>query len=179
MILKNKGYKNIIKNVNKYGFCKAHALSYAQLVWQLAYNKVHNPKKFWKSTLKNTKSCYKKWVHLYEASKYGVFKNKCNDLSVFCKNRSVKKIISYTILKIRFWDFKKYKFFPGCYYKIEDKFIQFKGVIANIKCKQKYSSLLICINGIYEELFVEGNIYCKSDNYLVYGKGVKKMISIK
>ena len=36
--------KNILDNLKKYSFCKAHALSYAQLVWQLAYEKVHKPK---------------------------------------------------------------------------------------------------------------------------------------
>ena len=41
-----------MENLRKYGFCKAHVLSYAQLVWQ-SYLKAHRPKKFWRSTLKN------------------------------------------------------------------------------------------------------------------------------
>ena len=40
-----------LKNLQKYSFCKSHAYSYAQLVWQLAYMKANNPKKFWKATL--------------------------------------------------------------------------------------------------------------------------------
>ena len=60
------------KSLRKYGFCKAHAFSYAQLVWQLAYQKAHRPKKFWRSTLKNVDSCYRSWVHPYEARCYGV-----------------------------------------------------------------------------------------------------------
>ena len=38
---KNK-MKSILNNLRKYGFCKAHALSYAQLVWSLAYQKQTN-----------------------------------------------------------------------------------------------------------------------------------------
>ena len=56
-----------LSTIRKYGFCKAHALSYAQLVWQLAYQKAHYPEQFWKATLKNVDSCYRKWVHIYEA----------------------------------------------------------------------------------------------------------------
>ena len=76
--------RNILSDLRKYGFCKAHALSYAQLVWQLAYQKAHNPQKFWIATLKNVQSCYRKWVHIYEA--------KCNYVSV--NNKKHKSIYS-------------------------------------------------------------------------------------
>ena len=78
--------KNILKvlnNVRKYSFCKAHALSYAQLVWQLAYQKAHHPKLFWKSTLKNVETCYRKWVHQYEA--------KCQGVSVSALQKGCRK----------------------------------------------------------------------------------------
>ena len=95
--LKDKSKKNqvkikkILSNLRKYGFCKAHAYSYAQLVWQLAYQKAHFPKRFWKATLKNVKSCYRKWVHLYEASQVGlsVNKNSCNK-SIYAQHREKK-----------------------------------------------------------------------------------------
>ena len=54
---------NRLTNLKKYSFCKSHALSYAYLVWALAYQKAHNPKKFWKSTIKNCSSMYRTWVH--------------------------------------------------------------------------------------------------------------------
>ena len=53
--IKNKKLEKILNNLKKYGFCKSHAISYAQLVWQLAYQKANHPKKFWMSTLKNLK----------------------------------------------------------------------------------------------------------------------------
>lgn len=50
-----------------YSFCKSHAVSYAQLVWALAYEKTHNPHQFWVSTLNHCHSEYRKWVHYREA----------------------------------------------------------------------------------------------------------------
>ena len=53
-------------------FCKSHAYSYAQLVWQLAFMKANKPKDFWKATLNHCKSSYRKWVHFFEASIHGI-----------------------------------------------------------------------------------------------------------
>ena len=51
---------NYLKNLRFYGFCKAHSYSYAQLIYKLAYQKAHNKKKFWESTIKNVNSSYRK-----------------------------------------------------------------------------------------------------------------------
>ena len=80
VMLEQFGYdetkKNSInKNLNalrKYSFCKSHALSYAQLVWALAYQKIYNPKKFWLSNLNHCHSMYRSWVHFCEAKKVGL-----------------------------------------------------------------------------------------------------------
>jgi hypothetical protein len=50
-----------------YSFCKSHAISYAQLVWALAYQKAHNPHRFWVATLNHCHSEYRRWVHWREA----------------------------------------------------------------------------------------------------------------
>ena len=55
-----------------YSFCKSHAISYAQLVWSLAYWKAHHPHAFWCATLNHCKSEYRKWVHYREAYLSGV-----------------------------------------------------------------------------------------------------------
>ena len=57
---------NKLINLKKYSFCKSHALSYAYLVWALAYQKANNPKDFWKSTIKNCSSMYRNWVQIRE-----------------------------------------------------------------------------------------------------------------
>jgi DNA polymerase III alpha subunit len=68
-------------NLRKYSFCKSHALSYAYLVWALAYQKVHNPAKFWKATISNCSSMYRSWVHIREAILSGVEYSGEKDLS--------------------------------------------------------------------------------------------------
>lgn len=68
---KNKINKNL-HSLRKYSFCKSHALSYAKLVWALAYQKINNPKQFWLSNLNHCHSTYRKWVHFCEAKKVGI-----------------------------------------------------------------------------------------------------------
>lgn len=55
-----------------YSFCKAHAMSYGNLVWALAYEKARNPKKFWLSTLNHAQSMYKPWVHVQQSKAAGL-----------------------------------------------------------------------------------------------------------
>ena len=55
-----------------YSFCKAHAYSYGNLVWALAYEKTRQPKKFWWSTLNHAQSMYRPWVHVQEAKLAGL-----------------------------------------------------------------------------------------------------------
>lgn len=50
-----------------YSFCKSHAVSYAQLVWALAYWKAHRPHPFWAAALNHCQSEYRKWIHYREA----------------------------------------------------------------------------------------------------------------
>ncbi len=60
----------IIDDMNQlvyYSFCKSHALSYAQLVWALAYWKSHRPHEFWCAAINHCHSEYRKWVHYREA----------------------------------------------------------------------------------------------------------------
>lgn len=55
-----------------YSFCKSHALSYAQLVWALAYWKAHHPHAFWCAALNHCHSEFRKWVHYREARTTGL-----------------------------------------------------------------------------------------------------------
>ena len=63
---------NSLNDLRRYSFCKSHAISYAKLVWALAYNKVYNKEQFWLATLNNCHSSYKKWVHFNEAKSAGI-----------------------------------------------------------------------------------------------------------
>lgn len=64
-----------LEQLQSYSFCKSHAISYAKLVWALAYQKVHHPKEFWLATLNNCNSSFRKWVHFREAKKAGITLN--------------------------------------------------------------------------------------------------------
>lgn len=59
-------------NLQAYSFCKSHAISYAKLVYALAYNRVYKPVEFWISALNNCNSSYRKWVYFREAVAIGI-----------------------------------------------------------------------------------------------------------
>lgn len=141
LMMKNNRYKNEVlqklKNLRKYSFCKAHAYSYAQLVWQLAFAKAHHPFQFWKATLHHCESSYRKWVHFYEAKCVGIdcietlFQK--DDVSVFSKNR-MKKFFTLTahdqLRHYGFWEMKR-EFFPGCFIRPFHNSFTIRGIIAS------------------------------------------------
>ena len=129
----------ILKKLNclrKYGFCKAHAYSYAQLVWQLAYCKAHRPVQFWKAALKHCHSFYRKWVHMYEASCAGVdvlAEIGRRDTSIYADARSRKTFDTPLIEQLRsygYWYMKGDLFIPDCYCRMERGMVHFSGIIA-------------------------------------------------
>jgi hypothetical protein len=61
-----------LAQLKHYSFCKSHALSYAQLVWALAYEKTHNPHAFWVAALNHCHSDFRRWVHWREARTAGL-----------------------------------------------------------------------------------------------------------
>lgn len=172
---KRKLVQQKLKNLRKYSFCKSHSYSYAQLVYHLAYHKAHYPLEFWRSTLKNSKSSYKKWVHLYEAFRNGVnltqfFEKK--DQSIYAQARQ-KMITCKTskeeLYKYGYWNMKHGRFFPNCYLLNRNNIYHFRGLIASSRCIKKGNSrikvMLICVNvGKFIEIISENT------------NGAKKMI---
>ena len=61
-----------LRQLQLYSFCKSHALSYAQLVWALAYWKLRSPHEFWIAALNHCNSEYRDWVHKREARSAGL-----------------------------------------------------------------------------------------------------------
>ncbi len=137
---KSQELKIKLRNLIKYSFCKSHAYSYALLVWQLGYMKVHYPYEFWKSTLKHCSSQYRKWVHLYEARLAGV---EINDFtqphkSIYAlarKTNQNKKIDSFAeSLRINgIWYSDNLDFYPNCYIRESDQpnKLRIRGIIAS------------------------------------------------
>ncbi len=116
-----------LKNLRQYSFCRAHAFSYAQLVWQLGYMKAHYPAAFWAATLKHNESSYRKWVHLYEArcAAPTVMSNNNKSVSIYAENRRKKAVIAAEsappveqMRRVGIWGVDPVNpaaFFPNCY----------------------------------------------------------------
>ena len=180
---KSKKIKKILNNLRKYGFCKAHALSYAQLVWQLAYQKANNPKKFWESTLKNVVSCYRNWVHIYEAKCNGVsVENKTKHKSIYAKkkNKKISESDSYIeqLRKYGYWTITDTEFIKSCYhFKCNGEHI-FNGLVgASRMLSYGKKRKLVIFLGVgkqkYIEILVEGNFYYDNKKVIAKGKGKK------
>lgn len=183
--------KNMLSNLRKYGFCRAHALSYAQLVWQLAYQKAHHPDKFWESTLKNIDTCYRKWVHIYEAALEGIsYSVKEEQQSIYARQRGKKMNVFETEAEIsqlecmrKFgvwkWD-TEVNFYPNCYCFKANKEHIFCGLIASSRMISygKKRTLIVCL-GVdakkYIELSISGKFYFDSRKVIVKGKGIMKL----
>ena len=164
-------------NLKKYSFCKSHALSYAYLVWALAYHKANNPKKFWKSTIKNCHSMYRQWVHIREAI--------CNGVKITCDD-SIDDLTHF--YKYGFWlgsDFID----SNMYVNIQNNKTyecEFRGLIASSKYYKKYNNktkkndLLTFItigykNQIFIDLIIKGWVKIKNTN-ICNGKGKLNII---
>jgi len=125
-----------LKQLSAYSFCKAHALSYAQLIYALAYTKYYRPKEFWESTLRHCHSMYKKWVHVTEAYVYGV-ESTSESLSIYSQSFYQKMqllSVDEQLKQYGFWILRDKTFFPHCYcHSIQDdhQTLCFRGIIAS------------------------------------------------
>jgi len=190
-----------LSNLARYGFCKSHAFSYGQLIWKLAYMKANHPKDFWKATLNNCVSMYKKWVHYYEAHLAGVDLSKellkRHDVSIYASNRR-KKIEGLNIYeqlrKYGYWIINQEgDFFPGCYIRLnrsqdedrdqdqdqdQDEY-HFNGIIAATKIlKSKKNKKMVLFIGVgkkkYIEVVIENIKYFNNKNIGIEGIGKPK-----
>ena len=150
-------------SLSLYGFCRAHAMSYAQLVCWLAWVKIKRPKAFWRAALNHCQSGYRPWVHMWEAHKAGVdpFDEDLpkNDMSVFGRPRASRVQGETTLVgQLRenwFWDVRR-GFIPGCYLKTSDVgLVTFRGVIASSRRLSKGRvALCVGVAGAYTEVVV-------------------------
>jgi len=151
-----------LKNLTKYSFCKAHAFSYAQLVYQLAYFKYHQPILFWQAVLKHCDSYYRKWVHKYEARISGVpyeVIHKPRDVSIYSLNRRNKiKTIQSPLEQVKrygYWEVKDESFFPNCSFQLKDNEYHVQGIIASVR---NIRNLLILHVGVAPKHYIELHI---------------------
>ena len=55
-----------LRKLSGFGICRAHAINLGRLIWALAYEKAHNPEKFWRAALTHCRGSYRKWVYQRE-----------------------------------------------------------------------------------------------------------------
>jgi DNA polymerase III alpha subunit len=60
-----------MQSLSGFGLCRAHAVNLGRLIWALAWQKAHNPRKFWRAALKHCQGSYAKWVYRNEAKRAG------------------------------------------------------------------------------------------------------------
>ena len=146
----NKDLQSKLDGLHGYGFCKAHAYSYAELVYKIAYIKYYQPFEFWKATLKNCESSYRSWVHYFEAKICNVdFKMIKQDKdSIYCKTKNdmiYKLNHTEHFAKYGIWNLKIDLFYPNCYGYISNNKYYYKGIVASIKVLDKIIIYFICI----------------------------------
>jgi len=165
-----------------YSFCKSHALSYGQLVWALAYEKVYNTHNFWVATLNHCHTMYRKWVHYREAKCSGITLTRGKPpYSLGSKNGkpclvSNNKTLLQTFLIEKhddISDFRNYgywlsdSFFPSCYLKRNVLHVEFRGLIAVGRVVYKSNVTFITI-GYENQKYVELVIANKKRTDLFY-----------
>jgi len=60
-----------LRELSHFGLCRAHAINLGRLIWALAYQKAHNPERFWRAALKHCQGSYARWVYHQEAKLAG------------------------------------------------------------------------------------------------------------
>ena len=170
-----------LHQLSKYSFCKSHALSYAFLVWRLAYLKIRWPHEFWVSTLNHCNSDYRKWVHLREARNAGLLLSRSpgpyklglrgglpalipltgGEQMILTREDSLKQI-EKDIVTLGYWCTEA--FIPGAEFRLyketpeaRDLSVAFCGIVATTRLT--HGLTLICIgvaNGKFVDLVIQG-----------------------
>jgi hypothetical protein len=158
----------MLQSLSGFGLCRAHAVNLGRLIWALAYQKAHNPKKFWQACLKHCHGSYKRWVYRTEAKRVGI-----NVVTPSNSDRWDTPEFQYR--KYGWWSQKE--FMPGMYVRelYLDK-VEFAGMIANGRVfrgdKGRYVTFLTLGvgNGQYIDVTIK-KAFAYSDHDVVWGQG--------
>lgn len=133
-----------LSQLREFSLCKAHAVSYGKMVWALAYQKAHNPHKFWESTLNHAQSMYRHWVHVEEAKGSGlnVVVGKGDFVlegdTLYPKNSQLRLLEEDPRA-----EYKKYKCWSGfyfpkfSYFRDNNRIVEFSGLIGTSRRMKK------------------------------------------
>jgi error-prone DNA polymerase len=162
-----------LRQLARYSFCKSHALSYAFLVWRLAYLKVRYPHQFWTAALNHCHSEYRHWVHMRAARCSGLLLSRAKPPYKLGQRRGKAALIPVNgseqmllvsdssntqimkdMLSLGYW--LSEEFFPGCefsLYKEGDEIMAaFTGLVATGRVT--HGMTLICV-GVDNDKFID------------------------
>ncbi len=108
-----------LSELSNFGLCRAHAINLGRLIWAIAYQKAHNPEKFWKATLKHCQGSYSRWVYHHEAKLAGAVP------SVY-EGNEVNELMTSGVWHSR-------SFLPVCTEVRKPGEIEFCGLVANYR----------------------------------------------
>ena len=157
-----------LKHSPKYSYCRGHALSYGQLVWALAYWKAREPQKFWRATIKNCNSSYRRWVHRRQSILAGNY---------LYNGKQGTPMFQFE--KTGWWDgtdFLSNDF--GC--EDADGVTYFSGVVANSRTIYRFKKKLILMsigvgNNQYRDLIIDKRIFKGGKRWnFIEGCGITK-----
>lgn len=108
-----------LRELSHFGLCRAHATNLGRLIWALAYQKAHNPKKFWAAVLKHCQGSYSRWVYWQEAKLAGAVHSfgegdECSELA-------------------RTGKWSSQRFIPACQEIRRPGEVEFLGLVANYR----------------------------------------------
>jgi len=169
-----EGGETIIKDIEAFrtfSMCKAHSVSYAYVTWALAYNKAHNPKQFWLSTLNNSQSMWRRWVHVEEAKRAGwevmpgsgSYKKSGDILHTDDSQRHLFKPDQWWELR-HTGSWSGNKFPGGTFFFNEDEKVSLRGIVGTYRIIKKHKGDAITFatvgtsQGQYYDLVIDGAV---------------------
>ena len=158
----------MLQSLSGFGLCRAHAVNLGRLIWALAYQKAHNPKKFWEACLKHCHGSYRRWGYRTEAKRVGIH-------VVTASKSDSWDTPQFQYRKYGWWSTKD--FMPGMYVKelYLDK-VEFAGMVANGRVfrgdKGKYVTFLTLGvgNGQYIDVTIQ-KPFSYHDHDVIWGQG--------
>ena len=97
--------------------------------------------------MKHVNSSYRKWVHLYEAHKHGIYKVN-DDKSLYAQNRnkSFENLpFNEQLSRYGYWNMKTTNFYKNAYfYKKNDTYF-FCGLIASLRILDYEKKVIVCL----------------------------------
>jgi DNA polymerase III alpha subunit len=151
-----------LRELSNFGLCRAHAINLGRLIWAIAYQKAHNPEKFWRATLKHCQGSYSHWVYHHEAKLAGAVN------SVYEGNELNE------MMTLGHWHSKN--FLPMCTETRKPGQIEFCGLIANYRVFKSGAKKYITFatlgtgNGKYLDVIIDNTISFH-DQPILWGVG--------